>query len=147
MSYGYDTFQFTNDTFDELFYLESIKPLTKIENFDNIIDNVIQNNKNIEGSIDNTESNLFLKNKYIDSLNENKNLSMACDKYKKIINYKYDENHYLKNQLYIFYILIFISILVIVSQKISSNNLKQIIYILKLNSKSPDLNAPINTKI
>jgi len=86
---------------------------------------------------------MFLKNKYIETLNSTKYLSATCDKYKKIINFKYDENYYLKNQLYIFYILLFVSILVIASQKISCNNLRQIIYILKLNNKNIDPNAPI----
>jgi len=138
MSYGYDSFTFGDNSFDESFYLESIKPLTNIENFDNLVDDLVQNNTYSEG----TESNMFLKRKYIDSLNSTKYLSSSCDKYKKIIKYKYDENIYLNNQLYIFYVLLFVSILVIMSQKISCNNLKQIIYILKLNSKSIDPNAP-----
>ncbi len=138
MSYGYDSFRFEDDSFDESFYLESIKPLTNVENFDNMIDALVQDKSYTE----NTESNIFLKNKYIETLNSTKYLSSSCDKYKKIIKYKYDENYYLKNQLYIFYVLLFISILVIMSQKITCNNLKQIIYILKLNSKSLDPNAP-----
>lgn len=137
--YGYDSFQFEDNSFDESFYLESIKPLTNVENFDNVIDDLVQGRSNTE----NTESNMFLKNKYIETLNSTKYLSASCDKLKKIISHKYDENYYLKNQLYIFYILLFISILVIISQKISCNNLKQIIYILKLNSKSLDPNAPV----
>jgi hypothetical protein len=137
--YGYDSFKFVDDSFDESFYLESVRPLTNIENFDNVVDDLIQNKEFTES----TESNMFLKNKYIETLNSTKYLSATCDKYKKIINLKYDENYYLKNQLYIFYILLFVSILVIASQKISCNNLKQIIYILKLNSKNIDPNAPI----
>lgn len=137
--YGYDSFKFEDDSFDESFYLESVKPLNNVENFDNLVNGLIQDNS----CTDSTESNIFLKNKYIDTLNATKYLSATCDKYKKIISYKYDENYYLKNQLFIFYILIFISILVVVSQKISCNNLKQIIYILKLNSKSIDPNAPV----
>lgn len=139
MSYGYDSFHFEDNSFDESFYLESVKPLANIENFDNVIDNLVQNKEYTS----NTESNMFLKNKYIDTLNTTKHLSSSCDKYKKIIKYKYDENYYLNNQLYIFYVLLFISILVIIFQKISCNNLKQIIYILKLNSKSLDPNAPV----
>jgi hypothetical protein len=137
--YGYDSFKFEDDSFDESFYLESVKPLTNVENFDNLVDDLIQNNSSSES----TESNIFLKNKYIDTLNSTKYLSATCDKYKKIISFKYDENYYLKNQLFIFYILIFISIMVIVSQKISCNNLKQLIYILKINNKSFDPNAPV----
>lgn len=137
--YGYDSFKFEDDSFDESFYLESVRPLTNIENFDNVVDDLIQNRELTES----TESNMFLKNKYIETLNSTKYLSATCDKYKKIINFKYDENYYLKNQLYIFYILLFVSILVIASQKISCNNLKQIIYILKLNSNSIDPNAPV----
>lgn len=136
--YGYDSFRFEDDSFDEAFYLESVKPLTNVENFDNVIDDLVQNKSYTE----NTESNIFLKNKYIESLNSTKYLGASCDKYKKIINHKYNENYYLTNQLYVFYVLLFISILVIISQKISCNNLKQIIYILKLNSKSLDPNAP-----
>ena len=136
--YGYDSFKFEDDSFDESFYLESVKPLTNIENFDNVVDDLMQNKEFTES----TESNMFLKKKYIETLNSTKYLSSTCDKYKKIINFKYDENYYLKNQLYIFYILLFVSILVIASQKISCNNLKQIIYILKLNSKSIDPEAP-----
>jgi hypothetical protein len=137
--YGYDSFKFDDDSFDESFYLESVKPLTSVENFDNVVDDLIQNKDFTES----TESNMFLKNKYIETLNSTKYLSATCDKYKKIINFKYDENYYLKNQLYIFYILLFVSILVIASQKISCNNLRQIIYILKLNNKNIDPNAPI----
>lgn len=137
--YGYDSFNFEDNSFDESFYLESIKPLTNVENFDNLVDDLIQNNT----CTDSTESNIFLKNKYIDTLNSTKYLSATCDKYKKIISLKYDENYYLKNQLFIFYILIFISIMVIISQKISCNNLKQLIYILKINNKSFDPNAPV----
>lgn len=137
--YGYDSFQFEDNSFDESFYLESIKPLTNVENFDNLIDDLIQN----KSSTENTESNMFLKNKYIETLSATKYLSSSCDKYKKILKHTYDENYYLKNQLYVFYVLLFISILVIMSQKISCNNLKQIIYILKLNSKSLDPNAPV----
>jgi hypothetical protein len=137
--YGYDSFTFEDDSFDESFYLESVRPLTSVENFDNAIDDLIQNKEFTE----NSESNMFLKKKYIETLNSTKYLSTTCDKYKKIINFKYDENYYLKNQLYIFYILLFVSILVIASQKISCNNLRQVIYILKLNSKSIDPNAPV----
>lgn len=138
MAYGYDAFNFEDDFFDESFYLESMKPLTNVENFDNVINDLVHDNTQTT----NTESNIFLKNKYIDSLNEGRYLSLSCNKYKKIIDHKYEENYYLKNQLHIFYILLFISILVIISQKINCNNLKQLIYILKLNSKSLDPNAP-----
>ena len=57
--YGYDSFKFVDDSFDESFYLESVRPLTNIENFDNVVDDLIQNKEFTES----TESNMFLKNK------------------------------------------------------------------------------------
>ena len=144
--YGYDSFSFDDNTFDESYYLETLKPITKVENFDNIIDGIMNsaNDANIKASNENNINIDNLKDRYINNLNTTKYLSSTCNKYKKIIKDKFDENYYLKNQLHIFYFLLFISILVIISQKISCNNLHQIIYILKLNSGMPDLSAPIS---
>ena len=144
--YGYDSFSFDDNTFDESYYLETLKPIAKVENFDNVIDGIM-NNVNEANAKSNNENNIDINNikgKYINNLNTTKYLSSTCNKYKKIIKDKFDENYYLKNQINIFYFLLFISILVIISQKISCNNLHQIIYILKLNSKSIDTGAPLS---
>lgn len=50
---------------------------------------------------------------------------------------------YMNNQLYLLYFLLFISIMLIIMQKVSYANLQQLFEIIKLNSKYYDPNAPI----
>jgi hypothetical protein len=49
----------------------------------------------------------------------------------------------MNNQLYLLYVLLFISIILIIMQKVSFGNLQQLFEIVKLNKKFYDPSAPI----
>jgi hypothetical protein len=135
--YGYDSVNFDNDylSFDENYYLEMSKP-KKIESFDNVVNELIQEE-------DNCTINAQLKTKYMEGININRYLYSANQNLKHLLKKKDEEISYITNQLYLLYILLFISIILIIMQKVSFGNLQQLYEILKLNMKYPDLSAPI----
>jgi len=151
--YGYDYYT-SNDSigFDESYYTEMTKPLFKKESFDNMIDSIIDfnihdvqlNAKKSETEKNNMNSeNDDLKNRL---LNTSNHFTQTCGKYKHLLKQKYHETMQLNNQLTMFYLLLFISILLIIYQKMSINNLKQLVYIMRINTKyGYDINAPIST--
>ena len=136
--YGYDSVSF-NDTqfgsFDENYYLEMSKP-PKVENFDNVINDLITTE-------DNCKINGDLKKQYIEGININRYLYSSNQHLKYIIKKKEDTILYMNNQLYLLYILLFISIIFIIIQKFTFSNLKQLFEIVKLNKKYYDPTAPI----
>lgn len=136
--YGYDSVSFDNTqfgSFDENYYLEMSKP-PKVENFDNVINDLITTE-------DNCKINDNLKNQYIEGININRYLYSSNQHLKLIIKKKDEEMLYMNNQLYLLYILLFISIILIIMQKISFSNLQQLFEIIKLNKKFYDPSAPI----
>jgi len=135
--YGYDSVNFDNDflSFDENYYLEMSKP-KKIESFDNVVNELIQEE-------DNCTINENLKKKYMEGININRYLYSANQNLKHILKKKDEEISYITNQLYLLYVLLFISIILIIMQKVSFGNLQQLFEILKLNMKYPDLSAPV----
>lgn len=135
--YGYDSISFDDNysSFDENYYLEMSKP-PKVENFDNVVNELIQTE-------DNCTINNNLKQKYIEEKNINRYLYSSNQQLKYMVNKKDEEIQYITNQLYLLYVLLFISIILIIMQKVSFGNLQQLFEILKLNVKYPDLNAPV----
>lgn len=138
--YGYDSVSFDDnqfENFDENYYLEMSKP-QKIENFDNVINDLITTE-------DNCKINDNLKNQYIEGININRYLYSSNQHLKHIIKKKDEEMLSMNNQLYLLYVLLFISIILIIMQKVSFGNLQQLFEIIKLNSKYYDPRAPIIT--
>jgi hypothetical protein len=137
--YGYDAINFNGDqfgSFDENYYLEMSKPPTKIESFDNVINHLMTTE-------DNNATNEYIKSKYMEGININRYLNSSCHHLKEKSKKQDEEILYMNNQLYLLYILLFISIILIIIQKISFGNLQQLYEILRLNIKNPDLSAPI----
>lgn len=122
-SYGYD-YYVPNDSMDinDSFYLETIKPYNKIENFDNDIDDMINTNNDSQYN-----SIIEKKDKVCNQLYNSYN------KCKYIINRQFNEIKSLNNQLYFFYIFLFVSIVVILFQRGNINNLQHMIYMLHYN--------------
>ena len=136
--YGYDSVSFDNTqfgSFDENYYLEMSKP-PKAENFDNVINDLITTE-------DNCQINNTLKNQYLEGIGINRYLYSSNQHLKNIIKKKDDEILYMNNQLYLLYVLLFISIILIIMQKVSFCNLQQLFEIVKLNKKFYDPSAPI----
>lgn len=139
--YGYDSVSFDDNqfgNFDENYYLEMSKP-PKVENFDNIINDLITTE-------DNCTINDNLKNKYVEGININRYLYSSNQHLKHMIQKKNEEILSMNNQLYLLYVLLFISIILIIMQKVSFGNLQQLFEIIKLNSKYYDPSAPVFTK-
>ena len=139
--YGYDSVSFDDNqfgSFDENYYLEMSKP-PKVENFDNIINDLITTE-------DNCTINDNLKNKYVEGININRYLYSSNQHLKHIIKKKNEEMLSMNNQLYLLYVLLFISIILIIMQKVSFGNLQQLFEIIKLNSKYYDPTAPVFPK-
>ena len=139
--YGYDSVSFDDNqfgSFDENYYLEMSKP-PKVENFDNIINDLITTE-------DNCTINDNLKNKYVEGININRYLYSSNQHLKHMIQKKNEEILSMNNQLYLLYVLLFISIILIIMQKVSFGNLQQLFEIIKLNSKYYDPSAPVFTK-
>lgn len=136
--YGYDSISFDNNQFggfDENYYLEMSKP-PKVESFDNVINELITTE-------DNCTINENLKQQYLEGIHINRYLYSSNQQLKHIIKKKDDEMMYMNNQLYLLYFLLFISIMLIIMQKVSYANLQQLFEIVKLNSKYYDPSAPI----
>ena len=123
-AYGYDTFVL-DDTFDESFYTETANSLGHREQINNKVESLISGGEDSLISCACDE------------------LKKTCDKYQYILKNKFDEIALLKNKEFIFYILLFIAICIILSQRMTNNNLQQLIYILKLNSQFNPMNNTI----
>lgn len=131
--YGYDYFTIPEAlNYDESFYTETIKPLKKKENFDNEINNILFDDDELENPKRNYMNKLYLNKIFNDKQNLLENISNKCEYYKKLAYHKYRETVELKNQIFVFYILLFISIIIIIYQKMSLNNMKNILYILEV---------------
>lgn len=127
--YGYDYYQpLELQEYDESFYTEMMGPLKSKENFDNEIDDILEE---IEpNDYNNKKYNL---QHYLLKRNEIYNkVSNQCNHYKLLLKHKYKELYEKNNQLFMFYILLFISIIIIIYQKISIQNMSNLIYILKM---------------
>jgi hypothetical protein len=127
--YGYDYYQpLELQEYDESFYTEMMGPLKSKENFDNEIDDILEE---IEpNAYNNKRYNL---QNYLLKRNEIYNkVSNQCNHYKVLLSRKYKELYEKNNQLFMFYILLFISIIIIIYQKISIQNMSNLIYILKM---------------
>lgn len=122
--------------FDENYYLELSKPPIKSSSFANVVDDLL-------ASEEHSQNNSLLKSQFIESAQLNNHLQSRCNHYRYIIKKNNDELNTLNNQLYILYVLIFIAILLIITQKISYANLEQIYKIVRLNKKFYDPNAPV----
>jgi len=135
MSYGYDLISCNDNygNFDENYYMEMSKPPMKTESFDNVINTLMTG--------DDEEKQQLLQKQCIQSKNINNYLNMQNNYLKQLIEKKNNEISVMNNQLYLLYILLFISIILIISQKISYANLQQLYEILRLSK--PDPNAPV----
>ena len=77
---------------------------------------------------------------YINNRNELFNkLNNKCKYYHYILKQKSKEIFEKNNQLFMFYILLFISILIIIYQKITIQNMSNLIYILKMALKDSQI--------
>lgn len=114
--YGYDTFVL-DEPFDESFYIETANSLGNQGEFNNRVETLISGGE--ESLISCACSELKKK----------------CTKYQYALKNKVDEINLLKNQVFVFYILLFAAVFIILFQRMNNNNLQQLIYILKLNSQ------------
>jgi uncharacterized protein YdcH (DUF465 family) len=135
-SYGYD-YYVPNDAmyFDETSYIESLKPLNKVENFENEVNDLI-NDVNQSGANQQTTTLTNLLEK------KNKLCNMIYDnlqKCHKAFKYKSYELQQTQSQLFLLYILLIFSIIFIFYQRININNLNQLIYILKYNKMASSM--------
>ena len=137
MSFGYDMISYDDNygSFDENYYMEMSKPPMKTESFDNVIDNLM--------SMEDSEKQKILQQRYGDSIRMNNYLNASNNHLKKIITKKNNEMLTMNNQLYLLYILLFISVILVISQKISYANLQQLYEILRMGRANPDLGAPL----
>lgn len=125
-TYGYDYYT-PNDAlyFDELAYVDTIKPLDKIENFENDVNELLNNNSNTMVQNICKQKDEFCKRlKY---------------KYAQCINTLKEKNYELSNinnHVAFLYILLIFSIIFIFYQRMNINSLNQLIYILKWNMKN-----------
>jgi hypothetical protein len=128
--YGYDYFV-PNDAlyFDETSYLETIKPLNKVENFQNEIDLMVNDEEE-------NENGSFLQKAL-----EKKDIlcNQLYDNFKRctnMIKYKNHQMQQMHQQLFIFYVLFIFAILFIFYQRININSLNTLIYLLKRDNKT-----------
>ena len=138
MSFGYDMISYDDNygSFDENYYMEMSKPPMKTESFDNVIDNLM--------SMEDSEKQEMIKNQYIESIKMNNYLNAKNNNLRNIIAKKNNDISIMNNQLYLLYILLFISVILVISQKISYANLQQLYEILRMGRANPDLGAPIS---
>jgi hypothetical protein len=126
-AYGYDYYT-PNDSlyFDESSYIETIKPLDKIENFENDIDRLLNDDK---------DESLLQK------LCEKKNAfcNLLQQKYKECVSNIQQKNNELLNlnsHMFLMYFLLVFSIIFIFYQRININNLNQMICFMQWNLKN-----------
>ena len=103
----------------------------KKENFENEINNILFDDEE-DDSRKSYMNKLYLNKILNDKQNILEDLSNKCQYYKKLAYNKYRETIDLKNQIFIFYILLFISIVIIIYQKMNITNMKNILYILEI---------------
>lgn len=139
VEYGYDYFQPPPPIeFDETFYKEMVYPIKRKEAFNNDLENILDE---IDDDLNNTQnqSNYYNKMYFNKMLNQKNtlcnNLSSQCSYYKQLLNHKYQELYKKNNQIFIFYILLFIAILVIIYQRMSIENMSNLLYMLRISSK------------
>ena len=121
--------------FDENYYLEMSRPPMKTESFDNTIDSLM--------ALEDGEKQQVLQKRYSESMQMNNYLTSKNNHLKHVISKKNDDLSSMTNQLYLLYILLFVSIILIISQKISYTNLQQLYEIIRHNRRYPDIGAPI----
>lgn len=127
-SYGYDFYINNNDSYyDNSSYIETLKPLDKIESFENDIDELmgLDDKKTFQKITD-------VKNQLYDSFQK---------KYKQCVfaiqKKNYEINHY-QNHVFLLYVMLLFAIIFIFYQRLAINGLNQLIYILKWNINGSD---------
>ncbi len=123
-SYGYD-YYVPNDNlyYDETSYLESIKPLDKIENFENDINDLVN---------DTTSNNMI--DDIIDKKNKLcQNIYSNLKKCQYTLRQKSYELQQSSSHIFILYVLLIFAIVFVFYQKMKISNLINYIYILKYN--------------
>ena len=89
------------------------------------------------------ENTQKLKMNYVETVKINNYLNSKNEYLKHVIAKKNNDLNTMNNQLYLLYVLLFISVILVISQKISYANLQQLYEILRLSSKYPDNSAPL----
>jgi len=121
-AYGYDYYTPNENLyFDETSYLETIKPLDKIENFENEVNDLVND--------DNSslyQTMLEKKNKVCNMVYDN------FQKCHKAFKYKQFELQQAHSQIFLLYVFLIFSIIFIFYQRMDINNLNQLVYILKM---------------
>jgi len=135
MSYGYDMISYDDNygTFDENYYTEMSRPPIRIATFENKISDLLSDDENTQK----------LKMNYVETVKINNYLNSKNEYLKHVIAKKNNDLNTMNNQLYLLYVLLFISVILVISQKISYANLQQLYEILRLSSKYPDNSAPL----
>lgn len=141
MSFGYDMISYDDNygSFDENYYMEMSKRPMKTESFDNVINNLM--------TMDDNAKQQLIQRQYSESIRMNEYLNAKNQNMQRVIAKKNNDINAMNNQLYLLYILLFISIILVISQKISYANLQQLYEIIRLNRANPDLMAPISSAI
>lgn len=141
MSFGYDMISYDDNygSFDENYYMEMSRQPMKTESFDNVINDLM--------TIDDSAKQKLIQRQYSESIRMNEYLNAKNQSMQRVIAKKNNEIQTMNNQLYLLYILLFISIILVISQKISYANLQQLYEIIRLNRANPDLMAPISSAI
>ena len=134
-SYGYDYYISNDNSYtDETPYLDTLKPLNQIENFENDVESLLNdpNLQNNEALINNEalKKNLDKKTNICNIIYDN---FQKCKSALQIKNYEFQQ---MSNQIFLLYILLIFAVMFIFYQKININNLYQMIYILKYNKKN-----------
>lgn len=139
MSFGYDMISYDDNygSFDENYYMEMSRQPMKTESFDNVINDLM--------TTDDGAKQQMIQRQYLESVRMNEYLNARNQHMQRVIAKKNNEIQTMNNQLYLLYILLFISIILVISQKISYANLQQLYEIIRLNKANPDLNAPISS--
>ena len=139
VEYCYDYFQLPPPIeFDDSFYKEMVYPIKKKEVFNNELEDILEE---IDDDLNKSSSqtNNYNKQYYNQILNKKNsmynNLSNQCIYYKQLLNHKYQEIYKKNNEIFIFYILLFIAIIVIIYQRMSIENMSNLLYILKISVK------------
>lgn len=130
-AYGYDYYT-PNDSlyFDEQSYIDTIKPLDKIENFENDFDKLLDDDNSL------IKKMYEQKNQFCENLKK---------KYEHCVNLLQQKNYELSsnnNNITLLYILLIFAIIFIFYQRISINSLNQLLYILKWNMKNNNKMLP-----
>ena len=136
-SYGYDFYINNDETYyDNTPYIDTLKPLDKIESFENDIDELLGiDDKNVVQKIAN------VKNQLCDTFQK---------KYKQCVYAMQKKNYelnYCQNHIFLLYVMLLFAIIFIFYQRIAINGLNQLIYILKWNINGMDPKTFMEQKI